>query len=114
MRTRRFKSSPVHQSASVRIGIAACLRNRCWRVRISPLAPDFVSLQLKGLSCFECLASSKRTDRKLEQFFNRLVDERTASRYCARQPFYLLRCRRGEATVELQLPPPDILLSQFF
>ena len=24
-----------------RIGIAACLRNRCLRVRISPLAPDF-------------------------------------------------------------------------
>src|SRR5260370_40285425 len=26
----------------VRIGIAACLRNRCLRVRISPLAPDFL------------------------------------------------------------------------
>ena len=25
-----------------RIGIAACLRNRCLRVRISPLAPDFL------------------------------------------------------------------------
>ena len=26
----------------MRIGIAACLRNRCLRVRISPLAPDFL------------------------------------------------------------------------
>jgi len=29
-----------------RIGIAACLRNRCLRVRISPLAPDFVLIIL--------------------------------------------------------------------
>ena len=27
-----------------RIGIAACLRNRCLRVRISPLAPDFYAV----------------------------------------------------------------------
>ena len=38
----------------VRIGIAACLRNRCLRVRISPLAPDFIFsrlilVQLPGL-----------------------------------------------------------------
>ena len=37
----QFNSSPVHQCQRVRSGIAACLRNRCLRVRISPLAPDF-------------------------------------------------------------------------
>src|ERR1700687_6104792 len=31
-----------------RIGIAACLRNRCLRVRISPLAPDFSMIDTVG------------------------------------------------------------------
>ena len=33
----------------VRIGIAACLRNRCLRVRISPLAPDLLDVHLVAL-----------------------------------------------------------------
>jgi hypothetical protein len=42
---RRFKSSPVRQSE--RIGIAACLRNRCLRVRISPLAATQASISTR-------------------------------------------------------------------
>lgn len=33
---------PCTKCQRARIGIAACLRNRCLRVRISPLAPDFL------------------------------------------------------------------------
>jgi hypothetical protein len=35
----------------VRIGIAACPRNRCLRVRISPLAPDFLAVVKVGSGC---------------------------------------------------------------
>ena len=41
-----------------RIGIAACLRNRCLRVRISLLAPNF---HLRSLSC--ALSSSESQHR---------------------------------------------------
>ena len=67
--TRRFKSPCAPECQRVRIGIAACLRNRCLRVRISPLAPrcfliDCVGCTLSDRPNLQCVRATS-ADRRV-------------------------------------------------